>query len=496
MVRCFVSSCFLAFALAMSFSCTPAADDGDGDDDDGGEDGEGEAEGEALSTQEVCEGTAQIVCTALQDCGCDPSLRSYDDVDDCISERSANCAAALPAELTSRLDAGGIIWVPALVDACTADLATFAASCRLVQTATCGTLFSDPAPLGGTYVAGNEEGPCAAVTGVCGTDLRCNPLPAVGEACEGRCQGGLSCVDGACAAPGDVGDACSEGGACLPTLSCRGGACGERVGVDEACDATEQCAAGLVCVDGACAAQPSRTEACRNETECGSLDACVRDPDARTCSEGGALGDACSFEAPCAADLRCIDATCATLPEIGDDCATTFECAAGATCDGAVCVAVPGPGETCASGLPRCAEGFGCNPTTNQCDTGGADGAPCHFTGTVDLCAPGLGCSFEPEGNVCRPKSAAGGACTNDNNCGVDDYCDFATLACTPRQAEGTACSAGNECATDLACQPGTGAASCRPLPTLGEACSFDCAGGTVCEGVGGICQPQLCVVG
>jgi hypothetical protein len=244
-----------------------------------------------------------------------------------------------------------------------------------------------------------------------------------------------------------------------------------------------------------CTALPSRTEACRNESECGSLDACVRDPDARTCVEGGDVDAPCSFESPCAADLRCVADRCATLPDVGGDCAATFECVAGATCDGSVCVTSPGLGERCATNLPRCAPGLGCNPTTEQCDTGGADGEQCHFTGNVDLCADGLGCSFEATGNYCRPLSSTGGPCTNDHNCGGDDYCDFGTLVCTPRLGDGAACSDGNECSAGLACQPGTGGAACRPLPALGEACSYDCGGDAVCEGVGGICQPQLCVV-
>jgi hypothetical protein len=364
-----------------------------------------------------------------------------------------------------------------------------------VPTATCGTLFADPAALGGACHPGNEGGPCAAATGVCGSDGRCGALPDVGDACSGNCRTGLLCVEGRCAAPGEQGTACLDSSACDPTLTCRDGGCAPRVDAGVGCATTDECAAGLRCDDGVCTVLPSRTEACRTERDCGSLDACVRDPDARVCGSGGAVGDACSFEQPCAPGLICPAGTCVVLPEIGEDCATTYECAAGATCDGSVCVRRPGLDETCLEFFPRCADGLGCNPTTNRCDTGGADGELCHVTGNGDLCVAGLGCNFEPDGSFCRPRSATSGPCTNDANCGSDDYCDFGTLLCTPRLPAESACSDGNECAAGLVCEPGPGGVACRPPPGPGDACSFACDGGTVCTGVGGICQPQLCAV-
>jgi hypothetical protein len=483
-----LASCMMSFAGQRSEDNDERPGDGEGE-------GEGEGEDVFLTTEEVCAATARIVCAALEDCGCDPTLRNYDDQDDCIAERTANCASSLPPELTARLDDGRVRWIPARVDACIADLNALAASCRLVPTAACGTLFADPAALDDECQPGNQGGPCAAVTGTCEENLRCAPMPDRGEECQGNCRSGLLCLDGVCAAPGLQGDSCRESAACLPTLTCRDQRCAPRALQEESCTTTEECDAGLSCIESQCTTLASRTEPCRSDDECGSLDACVRDLDARACVVGGTLGDACSFETPCTPDLRCLDGRCGLLPTVGEDCAATFECDAEASCDGAVCVRRPGLDETCLDLFPRCAQGLGCNPTTNRCDTGGGDGEPCHATETVQLCAPGLGCDFAPEGNICRALSETGGPCTNDNVCTPDDFCDFATLECTPRRPAAAACSAGNECAVGLLCEFGPGGAACRPMPRLGDACSFDCDDGAVCQGIGGICQPQLCVV-
>jgi hypothetical protein len=79
------------------------------------------------------------------------------------------------------------------------------------------------------------------------TTHRCEPVPAVGDACTARvnCAPDLRCVAGRCSldAPAGLGERC-EGRACAADLRCSGGRCIPKAAVGEACAMDLDCATG------------------------------------------------------------------------------------------------------------------------------------------------------------------------------------------------------------------------------------------------------------
>lgn len=458
--------------------------------------------------QSFCERTITPVCDALFDCGCNPELRPYANAQDCAEQRVAACEAELNASpLAALLSDGRAEWVVASLNECERQIVALTSACLSDPPQACQRPVADAARLGEPCQSGDPGPPCAQGLGRCDEALRCVANPVAGDECPlGICGPADSCVyiDNAprCLAPRAEGESCAQGEPCVEGAQCVGGRCALPVAEGGACEVTPHCAPGHMCEGGRCVSASTRGAPCSNERACASGEACLRDPGARVCGGGLPLGSECSFDTPCESSLRCVQDRCVALPALGEPCEATFECAGEAVCEQQqermVCVRAPALGEPCLElGSRRCAVGLGCHLETGLCGEGGAEGELCYPTGGADpeRCLPGLGCYFGQDGrNTCRPISARGGECTTDINCAPEDYCDLSALRCAARVGVEGACSAGNECAAGLSCQPGVGGVACRPLPAVGEACVWECAGGAVCEGVGGICEPVVCV--
>jgi hypothetical protein len=458
--------------------------------------------------QSFCERTITPVCEALFECGCNPELRPYASAQDCAEQRITACTAELNASpLAPVLADGRAVWVDSALNECERRIIELTGACLSERPSACAHPIADAAELGEMCRSGDAGPPCAQGLGRCDESLRCVPYPAVGDECPlGICGPDASCLyfEGVprCVTASAEGESCEQGEPCAEGTLCVTGRCARPVSEGGACEATPQCAPGHLCEGGRCVNTQTRGVACSNERVCASGEACLRDPGARVCGGGLPLGSACSFDTPCESALRCVQDICVALPALGEPCDATFECGGGAVCEmkqeGALCVTPPALGEPCLEVASRwCAVGLGCHPETRLCGEGGAEGELCYPTGSSDpeRCLAGLGCYFGQDGrNTCRPISARGGECTTDVNCAPEDYCDLSALRCAERVGPEGACSAGNECAAGLSCQPGVGGVACRPLPAVGEACVWECGGGAVCEGVGGICEPAVCV--
>ena len=216
--------------------------------------------------------------------------------------------------------------------------------------------------------------------------------------------------------------------------------------------------------------------------------------------------------APCDAifvGTRGIGEGCANYLECADWDSTTCVIAEGSDCGD--CAALPGAGEPCTN---ACVDGFGCVFVTDAyvCTQLLDEGATCDPAN--DLCAAGLACD---EGStVCAaPVYELGGPC--EFYCGymtglacVDAVCVARTVVdigaecdeaaqycrdqastttcidedgdgtgiCSPRAVLGESCT-NSDCAGETTCND---AGVCEALPTLGEACEFECEGAYYCD--------------
>lgn len=183
------------------------------------------------------------------------------------------------------------------------------------------------------------EGACIARVGVG------QPCIASSQCIGGRCDDGICvealplgadctefeacgydawCSDGACAPPGQVGDACEEGQwvlACLWGLDCIDGRCQpwgpqQTALAGEHCLFNEQCVRGLSCYGLVCG--PSPDAYCHSDNECLEDEYCApfcedsngADCTFRVCRPKLLLGDPCAMRSDCQSDACSDDGQC------------------------------------------------------------------------------------------------------------------------------------------------------------------------------------------
>jgi hypothetical protein len=365
----------------------------------------------------------------------------------------------------------------------------------ILATATVGT----PCQLAGgglAFCGSRGEGLC--VPGE--TTTTCTALPGEGVAClGGACGEGLVCHGDTCAPPGVVGAPCSSTHGCQAGLVCDPGQhCALPLASGVTCTGSDQCQPGLACDDGTCRVLAVLGDGCRDPQTCGAERSCGRAPETRTCGDRDGPGHACS-DGTCAPGLTCHGEplSCVPLPGDGQPCLDGFYCAEGFTCADGVgtCTALPGLGQPCVMGPSFCAPGLGCRQSDNTCQEPAGQGEDCLINPPDYLCAEGLGCDFGTTGSTCVPVGGPGSPCTNDSTCVATAYCEFSNMTCTTRLADGGACNDGNECLPGHECRVQPGGPRCAPLPGRGEPCAWDCADGLACQGPGGTCVPEFCVM-
>lgn len=459
----------------------------------------GEAEARA-----VCDRIHGRICAGLKSCDCRLDVRGHSDEADCVVERSEECMRGMRTRAVLDLQEKRVVVDSASVDACAAGVDALAGSCRVAgQNAlpsACNELFTDVAAIGETCrVEGGGFLSCAGGDGICtGSGARtCTSRPAAGSPCLGSaCARGLVCDSGTCRAPGSTGATCGSDETCGSGLACVDGTCAVGVAAEGTCTRTAECATGLRCESGKCVAASAIDAACSTADACGAGRSCGLSPESRTCRDPATKGEACE-QGTCAVGLVC-DAelgTCVDEPGDGVPCDPGTGCSAGFTCsDGErVCRRLPRAGEACAMGDRFCADGFGCNETTQTCEAGGGDGAACLLNPPDYVCAEGFGCDFTENGSICKPLAATG-PCNTDRTCAADAYCN-PEGACTSRLPEGSSCSQSNECARGFECARDGSSWRCSRIPTRDEPCTSTCATGLACRGAGGQCVPTFCVM-
>ncbi len=435
----------------------------------GGAGGSGGTGGGALTPEEaleatitaLCPGYAERYCTAGSSaCGC-TEAPGFPDEPACLASFEARCRQELSSYL-GVVEEGQAVYRPEGATACLAALDPLIDACLLLP----NDVFFVECPVL-TPPGGFPE------------------LPGEGEPCDLPCAAGLRCnLEGLCATPGGVGDACAGLPECALDLTCNlpteggEGTCAalDFTGLGDACPGPDACAGDNQCMASVrkeCV-PPSAGDACQFDTQCAAADYCVLAPPDQSsgnCGPRPGLGDACGNGVACAVGLGChLDSVlCEALPEEGSPCAAgpdgPFLCAEGLGCfadEG--CAPLPAEGEECSIGLPNC--------------------------------QPGLGCAFEGVASICREPVGAGSPCQNDPTCDTGLFCNFADGTCTAHFADGTECSAGNECGPDGACLPDeTFIFRCAPAPGEGDACFLDeCTGDLTCRSpyAEGACVPEV----
>jgi hypothetical protein len=236
------------------------------------------------------------------------------------------------------------------------------------------------------------------------------------------------------------------------------------------------------------------------------------DPDA----PGGQVGEPCSTDAECRADLHCAEGgideeealrtcpVCAPLPTRGEPCVAGWRCAEGFHCDSVdgeqQCIPSFIDGEACSTHA-QCVSQY-CDPATGICMPVGHVGDPCATHGD---CLAGTFCGGE---STCEPVREIGEPCIEAaqcrreecdlqaNLCGRGDgqpcdpflqechgTCDPDTSTCIAGLAVGQPCELDHECASRR-CDPG--------LRVCRAACwdSDDCGGDEYCELFSRTCVP------
>ncbi len=462
------------------------------------------------TTAGFCLAVSERVCAGLDACACRFDLRPYDAAG-CVAARAAACTEALDGRIGPDLAAGRARFDEPSVTACLAAIGAMADRCELAHDgsgplpAACDAFVLATAAIGeACQLTGGGLAFCGATAdGVCAPGeaaTTCAALPGDGAACaDGRCAPGLACNADRCQAPAALGASCSDAGACVAGLVCDPmGRCAAPLPATATCTDSAQCQRGLRCDGGACVAAAALGDDCTGPGACGNLRACGRAPERRTCDDPAGLGAPCT-DGACAAGLGCAQATstCVALPTEGQACLDGAGCAAGLTCADGVgtCARLPGLGETCAVGARFCADGLGCRPSDNTCQPGPGLDQECYLNPPDYVCGAGLGCDFGASGSVCIAIGGAGAACTNDRTCSADTFCDFTNNHCAARRADGAACSAGNECRVGSTCALGPTGATCQPIPGRDQPCVDACAAGLTCQGAGGACVAELCVI-
>jgi hypothetical protein len=346
-----------------------------------------------------------------------------------------------------------------------------------------------PTPLGAPC---SRDGACAAGDGACVAE-RCVVLPALGEACSGRCSHQLACVMGVCREGAEPGGSCATTRDCAPELRCVSGACRPRGESGAACSGSDTCGVGLLCTGGTC--QPGSIGPCAGAEECGFGARCDFGT-ATACQPPLPVGASCGRDfLPCRDGLYCsAGRVCTRIPELGEACDTT--CAEGLYCaDEGRCVARIPEGATCFGtrrGEDPCEVGLFCGPGST-CSAFAAIGDVCEDV----ACASPARCDRSVTPARCVV-SEVGGPCEGRAGCAPGARCDVASAICVRLRLSGEGCSTDYDCGIGLACVGAPGAASCAPPPVLGEPCGATSITPTSCAtslhcGLTDACRPAFC---
>ena len=490
-------------------------DESDADTDTGGDDPDPDADTDSGTSdadsdttiqpgptlEAVCDALSESTCAAVFACDCPTdTVLGYASEADCVSQRSAECLEGWSAEQRAAFADGTLVWIAANVDACIAGRDAQFEECTFdenVGDPRCAAVFSESTPLGEPCLTGGFA-LCAGGVGYCDDDGTCTAKQGDGQACAAspECQVGLSCPDSTCVTPVPEGGACTAAVECVPGLQCLNARCSVGRPADASCESPLDCAAGLGCEAGTCAdAWPVGTP-CNDAFGCNRGLACVYNPGARTCTAGGASGEPCAPESPCANGLFCgSDGECAPLGASSDACEDSSQCADGLVCSESVCAGLPGLGEPCLQMADAfCERGLGCNFTSGNCEAGGGARSECLLNGLFGyVCGAGFGCNFEESGSFCIARSPVGGPCTNDSTCADGLFCNFEDNTCETRRGPDAPCPASNECADGLLCDQVGDTMRCITPPALGDPCYNLCDEGLTCTGIGGLCASSAC---
>ena len=331
-------------------------------------------------------------------------------------------------------------------------------------------------------------------------------------------KGGLACIDGRVYYRGEEFVHCNQ---CEEPSSCtiRSDTFGGVINV--------QCAGEIISVvDGRCAEGQ-----CDPDLPCPDPgQECTRDPSGwLRCQPTGGLGEACSSEGTCNADLSCLDARCLPAGEQNAPCREDGGCNQGLVCragsnsceiyqdisgrsyGGDECC-VPALGAPCSASDP-CEEGMycvtadRCNEYSQCCQPAGGVGESCLPNGSCD---PGNACDMESR--LCAPAGGARQDCLPDASCNDGFTCfDISTEAtiiterirglcpdlekpcCVPLAGKGESCESAL-CSRELECVERLNW-SCIESGGLGELCRENnrCDAGLACVtcGNGECCQPE-----
>jgi hypothetical protein len=324
----------------------------------GSSDEHGDAENVPLS--DVPRLYAEAICEAYGNCLGDALTLFLSGVD-CVDRTEPRIAEAIP-RFEQSIDEGKLVYRGDALEACLAELR--GRSCE-------GLLERDSEAcldaLDGTVALGGE----------CDFD----------EECAGQAFCGGGTCPGACTALATAGETCREDDHCASGLVCSGdtGRCVAPGSEGDVCDAGEpECAPGFACAGA--------------DADVGTPGAC----EPYESFLAGALGDECSLEGLCQAELVCvisvglegITGTCSEPVAADAECSVAFPdpcpshqyCAVSGVSLNGNCTPLPAPGEACAT-------------------------APLELVGS--LCAPGDNC----DDGICRAPASLGSGCTEDATC-------------------------------------------------------------------------------
>ncbi|HLU66938.1 MAG TPA: hypothetical protein VKZ63_11720 [Kofleriaceae bacterium] len=293
-----------------------------------------------------------------------------------------------------------------------------------------------------------------------------------------ECAEGLACrassplgVEGACVAPGELGDYCFTDGECGEDLYCSqlDGTCQEPGQPGEVCAYADP--------DDPSPSPDSLLLRCDTGLSC--------DPVTDTCVAPCERGAACAVDLDCDAEagLVCMLGRCDSPRSEGLPCAQDEHCQEGLLCLPSIaepgvlaCTAPRGLDESCIYRQhAECASGY-CDPATNRCAASSQPG---------DLCPTAL--HEQCDGGYCDSTFIA---CASDDTCTGSGVCNTSLgrceYYCVPERPDGQSCANGFECASG-SCISGI----CRTLPL---ADGQECLDASQCEsGYCGYGVPRVC---
>jgi hypothetical protein len=283
----------------------------------------------ASALADVCAQRAQAQCNRRSECSAGTGIvHVYGDMATCLQRTQLSCEMGLKAPDTGQ--------TTALVNACAA--AYMAQSCadylNGVQPTPCAPTGSRPDGAACAYNAQCQSGYCGGTrTAVCGT---CKAPPVAGDSCAvDNCAAGQSCIPSTllCQPLGAVGDACDSTHFCGNDLGCAGPGSrtcksavrtvGASCDANNVCDGTlalhceshsgmPTCTPNVVAADGmSCGVVGSTYATCSDGGLCYTSTGQAPGAQTGTCKAAAADGGACDtqFGPPCLSPARCVVAS-------------------------------------------------------------------------------------------------------------------------------------------------------------------------------------------